>query len=510
MRWLMRAAVVVIVLGASSARADVLTRAIAAAGDVANDDLIAWAGTPEAVALPDLLRLAVRQAPPLQNAKIDIEIAEAQISETWARNDWTVKAQLAGSDTTGFAFGTVQPSSQQVSLNVDFTRALPTGATIDLHAGSLYANQPFAVFGMQIANSYWQDTISGSIVQPLLKGRGRILFDASEKKARLAHDAQVLARRAVAINLVQTIVAGYWDLVLAERQVAITEQSLELARERLRVTKIGVAGGKIADAEIPAVEQTIALREEDVLAGQLAVLNASLALRRTVGMPIGAGALGLRVPSDLEAIDRGWQLAELVERAYAASPELAQLGKQEAGATIDIVVNDNGLLPQLDAALSLGPTGIDPGAAVALKDMVELKQFTFQGSLTFSRSLSQYDVRGRSRELRGVRQKIRVNAIDLRAQIAQSVARGAAAVELAKRRVVLSQREIELADRNIRIETDRFNLGRSTNFDVLLRMDELRQAQLRNAQTLVDWHKAETSVMALTGELLPAWGITLE
>ena len=53
-------------------------------------------------------------------------------------------------------------------------------------------------------------------------------------------------------------------------------------------------------------------------------------------------------------------------------------------------------------------------------------------------------------------------------------------------------------------------LGKSTNFDVLTRQEELRQAELRKAQALIDWHKGETIVMTLTGDLLPAFGITVD
>ena len=76
--------------------------------------------------------------------------------------------------------------------------------------------------------------------------------------------------------------------------------------------------------------------------------------------------------------------------------------------------------------------------------------------------------------------------------------------------MTLSQRAIDLANENIKIETDRFNLGKSTNFDVLNRLEELRQAELRKAQALIDWHKGEVVVQALTGDLLPLYGITLE
>jgi outer membrane protein len=387
---------------------------------------------------------------------------------------------------------------------------LPTGGTVDLHVSSQYQHTESSIAGGTNTSEDWLDTISGSITQPLLKGRGSDLYNANERKLSLVRDSAVLARRLAAINTMQSVIAAYWDLVLAERQVAITRASLDLAHERLRVTEIGAKGGKIAEAEIPAVQQIIATREEDVLNGELAVLNASIALRRTVGMPIGPGELGLRVPTDLDTKDRGWQMQALLERAFAASPELAQLAKQDQSSTIDIEVAENGLLPQLDAALSFGPVGQSANFSDAAADVVQFKALQGTGSLTFSRSLHQYDARGRVKELRTAREKIRVNAFDIRAQYAQGVARSVAGIELAKRRVVLSQRAIDLAIENIRIETDRFNLGKSTNFDVLNRLEELRQAELRKAQAMIDWHKAETIVQALTGDQLPIYGISVE
>jgi hypothetical protein len=45
---------------------------------------------------------------------------------------------------------------------------------------------------------------------------------------------------------------------------------------------------------------------------------------------------------------------------------------------------------------------------------------------------------------------------------------------------------------------------------VLNRQDEKRQAELRKAQATIDWHKAEVVVQALTGDLLPTYGITVD
>jgi outer membrane protein TolC len=516
-RWMI---VSILVALPAYAHADVVFRALdgadAGGGSAAaqqpteqENDLIQWAGEPKAVTLPGLLQLAVQHAPALANAKLDIAIAEAQIAETWARRDWRLGAQLQYSKSGSQVFSGIElQGSTQAVGSVDISRVLPTGGTIDFKFDTNYSHtDASSVFP---ESTYWVTDLSGSINQPLLKGFGSYLYNAQERKATLSRDAAVLARRLTALQTISQVVSAYWDLVLAEQQVAITEQSLALARERLRVTEIQVKGGKVADAEVPAVQQIIATREEDVLNGELAVLNTSVALRRAVGMPIGAGEMGLRVATDLGTAVGDLNLADLVQRTFDAAPQLAELNKQDQSSTIDIEVNENGLLPQLDLALQAGPRGTDSTFHSSATDMVKFDSYQVAGTLTFSRTLHQYDVHYRDKELRAGREKIRVNVTDVRAQLAQGMAQAVAQMELAKRRVVLSQRAIDLAKENIRIETDRFNLGRSTNFDVLNRLEEQRQAELRRAQALIDWHKAETTVQTLTGDLLPKFGVSVE
>jgi outer membrane protein len=509
-----------LLLSASVARADVLSLVLdggsappastpSGATPSEPNDLISWAGEPKAITLPELLNIAIQQAPALKSAKLDIAVAEAQIAETWARHDWTVTVVATGQHTGAAIFSGIPISgTTNYGVTADIARVLPTGGTLDFHASSQYSDTGIAIPGVP-TSSYWNDVASVSLNQPLLKNRGSDYYNALERKADLSRDAAVLARRLAALQTVQTVISDYWDLVLAEQQVAITEASLAVANERLRVTQLQVSSGRSAQSEIPAVEQTIATTEEQVFTGELAVLDASLALRRAVGMAMGAGDLGLRVSTDLEARDNPLDLAALIQRTYDASPELAQLSKQDASATIDVFVNDNGLLPQLDLALSVGQNVTDNTFGATAKDLVTVDAYQISGQLTFSRSLRQYDVRYRSTELRNAREKIRVNAVDVRAQLAQAMSHSVAAIQLAKRRVVLDDRAVALAKENVRIETDRFNVGRSTNFDVMLRLDEQRQAELRKVQAQIDWHKAETMMLMLTGDLLPMFGITV-
>jgi outer membrane protein TolC len=472
------------------------------------DDLTAWAGPVRSTTLPELLRHAAQHAPSLASAKLDIAIAEARIEQTLGRDDWRIDARLAVNSSQSYFGGIAFDRNTTVQLDVDLSRPLPTGGVVVLHAGQGFARSPSFTGGDTVNN--WSDEVTASITHPLLRGRGRFLYDANERRATLSRDAAVLGRRLAAIGTVQAVIAAYWDLVLAERQVAITRSSLELAKERLRITQIGSDGGKVPRSEIPAVQQIIATREEEVLNGELLVLDRSITLRRAAGLPIGKGELGLRLGAELLPRDTSWDLGDVTDRAFAASPELAQLAKQDAVATIDIEVTENGLLPQLDAALTLGPAGQDESFATAWKNTVQFKSVQIGGSLTFQHSLGQENVKGLAREQRATRRKLEVTASDLRGQIAQTVARAVAQAELARRRVALSQRAIDLATENIKIETDRFNLGKATNFDVLNRQEELRQAELRKAQAMIDQHKAESAIQALTGDILPAYGISVE
>ena len=126
------------------AHADLTSRAISAAtdpdsGSSANSTLLAWAGNVEATSLPDLLQLAIRLSPTLANAKLDIEIAEAQIQQTWARRDRHLTAQtIALYEQSGLISGIAPGSNKRFSVTADITRILPTGGTIGLHAASTY------------------------------------------------------------------------------------------------------------------------------------------------------------------------------------------------------------------------------------------------------------------------------------------------------------------------------------------------------------------------------------
>jgi hypothetical protein len=79
----LRAVLLTLLMTSSVAHADLVTRALDEAGTAGGaqpaqsveNNLLSWAGPVRQTTLPDLLTVAVRLAPALQTAKLDIEIA---------------------------------------------------------------------------------------------------------------------------------------------------------------------------------------------------------------------------------------------------------------------------------------------------------------------------------------------------------------------------------------------------------------------------------------------------
>ena len=457
----------------------------------------ALTGPAEPADLPSLIDRALRSDPDLARVEIDLVIAAAAIDRARTWDDWAVAADASAStrvanDTRTWGAG----------VSGDLTRALSTGGVAGVRVESTWADTSRSA-------GVYTETITASVSQPLLRGRGEELVRAAERAALIERDAAALVGDAAAIAVVQEVVLAYFDLIAAERELAIRVASLELARERLRVTEAGIKVGGVAPAERISVQQAIATREEDILAGEVTVIERSLALRRAAGMVIGPGQMLLTSDVALAIPARTWDTAAVLAAAIASSPEAAQLRAREAGATIEVEVGERGVLPALDLALALGPSGSadDPGEAAL--DMITFDEFAAALSLSYRTTLGEVAARTTARTARAQRQRVRVDAGDLEKQLALAASRAVIAVHAAERRHALAVRTIELAQQALTAEQARLASGKSRNVDVLARQDELRAAQLRQIRAIVEWHRAATTIAGLTGALLPSYGVTV-
>jgi len=465
------------------------------------------AATPAAsVALSDALQVAVRQSPSLADAAIDVSVADAQLLAAAGLDDWLLSA--TGSFQRAYSsHRSGQNSTTTIDLQATLTRPLSTGGSLGVRAGGGWSDNPFAFSTTQVFR--YSSRLSVVATQPLLRGAGRRIARADQYRARTARDAAERTRRAAAINVVQDVVAAYWELAYAARSLEIRRGALQLAEERLRRIQAGIAAGATAGIEEVAVSQTVATREQDVISSEVDLLTRSLALRRAAGMPIGPGELDLAPVTPLSIEPDALDFDALYARALAASPQLAVLEARAAGADIDVAVAEDAMRARLDASLNAGLNGVGRLPTGATKDLLVAGGWSVSAELDYSQTLGNRAARGSARRARDERNRIDVQIADTRAGIAQQLAQAVALARSAAQRAELSAKVVALAKQSIEAEKARERLGRSTSFDVAQREDEMAQAQLAQTRAEIDYLVAAAAVDALTGDILDHWGITL-
>jgi outer membrane protein TolC len=485
----------------------------APARDEADDAAATSAPAGERVSLAEVLEVAVKRSPDLASATLDAEVARAQVLSASGVEDFLLSA--AGSfgkrkalslDGDGAVVGTEIATA---GFEAGLSKLLPSGGTVAVttefaknETGALVAGMPSSVA--------WTAQAQLAVDQPILRGFGPTAAFAARTQAEHAARAAELGKRTAAQAMVRDLIAAYWEVAFAHADLEIRRSSLELARERRRLTKRSADLGQVAPTEVVAVDQIIATREEEILSAELTVTERSLELRRLAGMEIDASRIDL-VPSEaLAAEPRPANLDAIVESALDNSPEIEALAAQGRGARIEVDVAENGLLPRLDLGLAIGPTGIGAGFGDAFGSMTSVDGYEASASLRFEYGLGDRAGKGRAAAARANMRKIKVDQRALRNQVTIAAVQAAKLQTSAQKRIALGATAIELSEKNVKAETGRFELGKSTNFDVLARQEELKQARLRRARAVVDYLRAVAIIDALTGDILDKYGVAVD
>ncbi|RMH42844.1 MAG: TolC family protein [Deltaproteobacteria bacterium] len=488
-----------------------LAAAAAARGAFADTGGPPDAGPARRLTLADVLAVAVRQSPDLERAAIDERVAQAAYLESLGIDDWLV---------TGVATARVVELPEQSSrvfagqkgadLAVTLARSLATGGAVSATAGagvrtSLACDLTLTCDEVTLKAANVRVTFD----QPLLRGRGAAVARAAQRKADIGRSIAALSRQAAALDALQRVIAAYWEVAYAARDLAIRRGSLELAREQLRITRAGIDAGSIAPTEAVAVEQGIVEREEAIVAAEVNVAERSLDLRRIAGLEIGPGEVLIEPAEPTGPLDRRFDVNAAVARALERSPGLRAIALQGEQAEIDAIVTANGLQPVLDLHVEGGPDSETASTADTLEQLATFDSYSVSASLTFQHEIGSRAARGADRRAQLARRRVKVDLEAARRETAVATAQAVHLARAAQRRIALAEQAIALAEQTLRNEQARFQAGTATNFDVLQRQQAVEQARLRHARAVVDYLSAAAQVDALTGDLLDRYGIRI-
>jgi hypothetical protein len=165
---------------------------------------------------------------------------------------------------------------------ISLEQYFPTGTTVDLEASTQVNDSSL------YDDNFYSTRLGMTVTQALLRGFGTDVNLARLQQARLDTRMSEYELRGFTEFLVAEVGRTYWDYALARRQIEIVEESLKVARQQLNETKELIAVGRLAKAELAAVQAEVAAQEQALIEARANKEATRLQLLRLLN-PAGPG-----------------------------------------------------------------------------------------------------------------------------------------------------------------------------------------------------------------------------
>ena len=438
----------------------------------------------------------------------------------------------------GFSGSQTPATSALAGADVSVSDAFTTQATINQLLDFGLSYQVGYNLGRTTSNSTftnlnpsWSNNLGVAVNQPLLRGRGKEAAGVQLLLAQRNQNVSEAAFRTQVDQILLNVVSAYWELVFAERNLEVAETSLQLARDQLARTQAQVEVGMLAPVEETQAEVAVAQRRNDQIVTRNAVENAADTLRAVLkadSLPNG-WSTRLVATEAPEVVPRSADIQTALDTAMANQPEIAAARAQIAARQVETNAANNDLLPELDLVASLLFQGVggdeivrEPfpsnevvevipgGYGDALSQLFGLDFATWRVGFNFRIPIRNQTAKGNYARATLAEDKARTDLQRVEQQTTLDVRRAVRAVTDAGELVTSTNATRELAERQLEIEQDRFEVGMSTNFEVLTFQDDLARVQVQELRAMIDYRLAQAALARATGALAQTYGIQVQ
>ncbi len=210
-------------------------------------------------------------------------------------------------------------------------------------------------------------TVSFTLRQPLLRGRGRDQVAAGERAAQLEVEAGRLDLEHRIAERLRAVAAQYWATRAAMLDLDILRATEQRSRQLLETTRRLIAADVTPAAEILQLEADLASQEASRIAGERLLFETRQDLGREIGLEparvrdlaLPGAAFPTVDPDEIPREDIPWTAGALEHRA-----DLRAARQRRAAAEILLRAAEGGLAPQLDLVLTPSYSGLDEGNAL--------------------------------------------------------------------------------------------------------------------------------------------------
>jgi outer membrane protein TolC len=366
-------------------------------------------------------------------------------------------------------------------------------------------------------------SVTGSI--PLLKG---LIWNDSWTRVKTTHAQFAGSKQSFRTDLmdvVQFIETNYWNLVAQKQSVRVAEKSLETALSLLDQTKTQYEVGVKSKVEVVEAEAGVASREFDLIRAVNRYRRAQDDLIDAVfGTQLTPGSRTEIVPVDDSEGYVTYQIdvTEAAEKAFQYRPELKAAEYEIERQQFELKFAKNQRLPQFDIQGAYKVSGTR-GDSTSAGNVFEGNYgdtyddwFSGQGGRDFSvRGVvsiplgnigARHSVSRRQLDLR----RAHTQLTQLRQNIILEVRNEARNLESAQEGIEAATRRQEAAAEQLRAERVRLEYGESTPFNVLLKEEDLVEAENEKILAVFTYRKSVVDLHRAQGTILQTRNIVVE
>jgi len=502
--------------------------------------------------LEDVVKLTLDR-----NLDIAVQRLNPEINDIAVASALSVYHPVVGS--TLNAQSTVNPANS--SIQGSSVAGAPIVAGLDTYNGTLAQTVPWYGGSLAVSlintrnttnsqnilyNPYFNTNWSAVYTQPLMRNFRTDANRRTIQVSKITRDISDVQLRATITNTVSNVRNAYWDYVFAVQSVDVAQQSVTLAEQLVKDNQTRVEVGTMAPIDVYQAQSQSATARQNLAVARQALGTSELALKRLIVNGTQDSNWNARIdPTDRPdftpvAVD----VEAAVRRALAERTDLQIVKKDVEMNDVTLKFLQDQLKPQADVVGTYGmvglggsqltypegatgvnriPTGSIPGGYLdALNTMfgrgcpstnTAANAFTCNPRWTVQLNFS-YPLGVSTQKANVARARVQLNQIQAQTrqvelQIATDVTNAAVTVQSNGERVQAAQAARELAQKTMEAEQSKFEVGMSTNYNVILTQRDLATAQNNELQAILNYRKSLVELERLQQTTLSNLGITI-
>lgn len=464
-------------------------------------------GPERQISLDEAIRQALAANLGLQIEKLNPEVSRQELLRQLAQYglrlgfDANVNQNVSPSSAS-FIEGASIVNQLRQNYNLFLEQDLATGgnARLNFNNGVLSTNS-----NRVDVNPAMTPQISVDIRHPLLRNT----FNGLRQLALTENNVNVSIwnLKQQAINTVAEVQDAYWSLVLFRERLRVLEQSLQILQELLAMNLEKEKAGFMSRIDNLQTEARIASLQANLLDARRNLENTEDRLKQLLN-PDARDDLAWDadlVPSDQPVFS---PYPVTLERSYTsaldARPDYrAQLIELDNTQLREQIAAQN-LLPQLDFVGGAGLESLDDNYVGALGKLFSFQTYSFNAGLSFEMPVigNPYAAIHEQAKIQQQQQTLRLD--NVRQQIRRDLRQSIRNVEMTAQQVEATRLAKRLAEEQLKAQTEKLNLGLTTNFQVLQFQTDFVQASLDEVNAIVQYIQAINQLQQSEGTLLEA------